>query len=62
MFQKEFYNIIPSVTAWRMLRKRLNKLFIVQGVERWIAYTPLSANVTFVTITKLPTSPTFSSK
>jgi hypothetical protein len=37
MFQKELYNGIPNVTAWRVLRKRSHlkayKLFIVKGVE-----------------------------
>jgi hypothetical protein len=43
VLQKELYNGIPNVTLWRMLRKRLllkaYKLFIVQGVERWIVCT-----------------------
>jgi hypothetical protein len=37
MFQKELYNCIPSVTVWRVLRKRLRlkvyKLSIVQHVQ-----------------------------
>jgi hypothetical protein len=36
VFQKEIYNSIPNVNAWRVLRKRLHlktyKLAIVQGV------------------------------
>jgi hypothetical protein len=46
MFQKQLYNDIPEVTMWRALRKRLHlkayKLFVVQGVERWIVSTPLN--------------------
>jgi hypothetical protein len=47
VFQKELYNVIPNVTVWPVLRKLLHlktyKLFIVQGVERWIVCTPLSS-------------------
>jgi hypothetical protein len=50
---KEFYNGIPNITVWRVLRKRLTlkayKLLIVQCLERLIVYTPLSVNV-FVTL------------
>jgi hypothetical protein len=46
MFKKELYTGIPIATV---LRKRLHlktyKLSIVQGVERWIAFMPLSVNV-----------------
>jgi hypothetical protein len=38
VFQKERYNGIPNVTAWRLLRKHLHltayKLCIVEGAER----------------------------
>jgi hypothetical protein len=53
VFKKEFYSGIPNVTVWRVLRKRLHlnsyKLYIVQVVERWIVFMPLSMNV-FVTL------------
>jgi hypothetical protein len=46
---KKFYNGIPNVTLWRVLRKRLHlkayKISIFQGVEWWIVCTPLSVNV-----------------
>jgi hypothetical protein len=46
VFQKEIYNGIPNVDVWRVLRKRLHlkayKLSIVQSVELWIVYMPLS--------------------
>jgi hypothetical protein len=36
VFQKELFNSIPTITAWRVLRKRLHlkayKLSIVQGI------------------------------
>jgi type IV secretory pathway TrbF-like protein len=42
VFQKELCSGIPNVTMWTVLQKRLPlkayKLFIVQGVERWITY------------------------
>jgi hypothetical protein len=40
VFQKEFYNGIPNVTARRVLRKRFH-------LEQWIACTPLSVNVIY---------------
>jgi hypothetical protein len=47
-----FTVVFQMLTVWLMLRKYLHlnayKLSIVQGVERWIACTPLSVNV-FVT-------------
>jgi hypothetical protein len=49
VFQKELYNCIPNVSAWRVLRKYLHlktyKLSIVQDVERWIVFAPLSVNI-----------------
>jgi hypothetical protein len=51
VFQKELHNGIPNVTVWQVLRKRLRlkELSIVQHLERWIVYTPLSINV-FITL------------
>jgi hypothetical protein len=55
MFQKELYSDIPNVTVWRVLRKCLHlkayKLYIVQGVQRWVLCTPLNVNG-FVTLVK----------
>jgi hypothetical protein len=40
---------IPNVALWRVLRKLLHKLSIIQNLERWIVCTPLSVNV-FLTL------------
>jgi hypothetical protein len=52
VFEKEFYNGIPSVGVagvTKTLHLKAYKLSIIQGSGRWIVCTPLSVNV-FLTL------------
>jgi hypothetical protein len=57
VFKKKLYDVIPNVTVWRVLRKRLYlnayALFTIQGVEQWIVSTILSKrfHITRYTVT-----------
>jgi hypothetical protein len=46
---KNLYSAIPNVTAWTVLRKRLNlkayKISIVEHLEQWMVSAPLCVNL-----------------